>query len=215
MLQGYEQIERVEMWTEIGTVLIGNFNDQENKDLKNEQPIASFDLDGTIINCKGKNVFPKHEQDWKYTYLNVKTTLQAVCKTHQIVIFTNQNWGSKIEKIQLFKRRFEHVAKDLNIPITLFAALDNNKFRKPQTGMFELFLQQMHIDKKHSFYVGDAAGRKNDYNDTDRTFAINLNLTFHTPEEYFLHKPKELFKLKCDLLNVPTRLPDYQIIPLN
>lgn len=42
-----------------------------------------------------------------------------------------------------------------------------------------------------SFYVGDAAGRKNpkDHSDTDRKMAENAGLTFHTPEEYFLSQP--------------------------
>ena len=46
---------------------------------------------------------------------------------------------------------------------------------------------------KNSFYCGDAAGRKRvngkkDFACSDRLFAINLNLTFHTPEECFLNK---------------------------
>lgn len=46
-----------------------------------------------------------------------------------------------------------------------------------------------------SFYCGDAAGRpancepnkkKKDFSCSDRLFAMNLNLKFYTPEEYFL-----------------------------
>jgi bifunctional polynucleotide phosphatase/kinase len=52
------------------------------------------------------------------------------------------------------------------------------------------------VDKEKSFFVGDAAGRpacasrkKKDHSLADRLLAINLNLTFHTPEEHFLgHK---------------------------
>ena len=40
-------------------------------------------------------------------------------------------------------------------------------------------------DLKNSFYVGDAAGRDGDHNDTDRKFADNAGLTFFTPEQYF------------------------------
>ena len=37
--------------------------------------------------------------------------------------------------------------------------------------------------------VGDAAGRKapKDFSDSDRKFAQNIGVKFHTPEEYFLH----------------------------
>ena len=55
-----------------------------------------------------------------------------------------------------------------------------------------------------SFYCGDAAGRRKDWMDkkkkdfscSDRLFAMNLDLKFYTPEEYFLgHKPTKLFDL--------------------
>lgn len=48
---------------------------------------------------------------------------------------------------------------------------------------------------EQSFYCGDAAGRpvncepnkkKKDFAVSDRLFAMNLNLKFYTPEEYFL-----------------------------
>ena len=53
------------------------------------------------------------------------------------------------------------------------------------------------IDMKNSFFVGDAAGRKqlNDFADTDRKFAINVGCMFYTPEEYFLNINKEKFQL--------------------
>lgn len=56
----------------------------------------------------------------------------------------------------------------------------------------------MPINKEHSLFVGDAAGRpahkeskrKKDHSLADRLLAMNLGLTFHTPEEHFLgHKP--------------------------
>lgn len=51
------------------------------------------------------------------------------------------------------------------------------------------------MNLKESFFCGDAAGRpahceqnkkKKDFSASDRLFALNLNLTFYTPEEYFL-----------------------------
>jgi histidinol phosphatase-like enzyme len=37
-------------------------------------------------------------------------------------------------------------------------------------------------DKSTSYYVGDAAGRANDFASTDRKFALNVGVQFYTPE---------------------------------
>ena len=49
------------------------------------------------------------------------------------------------------------------------------------------------IEKKESFYCGDAAGRKkskarlrNDFSSSDYLFAYNIGIKFYTPETLFL-----------------------------
>ena len=71
-------------------------------------------------------------------------------------------------------------------------------FRKPRIGVWRLLTEQMNgdalVDMAASFYCGDAAGRdkdwqkgkKKDFSCSDRLLAVNLGLTFYTPEEYFL-----------------------------
>jgi bifunctional polynucleotide phosphatase/kinase len=39
---------------------------------------------------------------------------------------------------------------------------------------------------EHSFYVGDAAGRPGDHDDSDRGFAEALNLHFFTERDFFV-----------------------------
>ena len=80
-------------------------------------------------------------------------------------------------------------------------------FRKPRTGVWEFLTRNSNgnksIDIKQSFYCGDAAGRtkkvsdgKKDFSCSDRLFAMNLDLHFYTPEQFFLgRKSVEDFKL--------------------
>lgn len=96
-----------------------------------------------------------------------------------------------------FKNKFRQIATQLKVPLTLLAATNYDKFRKPDTGMMEYLLQELNggveMDKSKSFYVGDAAGRTanwkprmtKDFSDSDRKFAMNAGIAFHTPEAFF------------------------------
>ncbi len=88
------------------------------------------------------------------------------------------------------------------------------------------------VDRKKSFYVGDAAGReaserrKKDFSSSDRLFAENVGVKFFTPEEYFLKKapepyrnpdfiPSSVFDSSRRLLDPPSavlRSPDPEIV---
>lgn len=83
--------------------------------------------------------------------------------------------------------------------MTFIAATHGDQYRKPSLGMWDYFCKNLlgedikTVDKKKSFYCGDAAGRpktatrKKDFSDTDRKFAINIGIGFKTPDELFLN----------------------------
>jgi len=94
---------------------------------------------------------------------------------YTIVIVSNQNGislrppknGPKVMKetrYNQFKQKITAVFNALNLPITVYAATEKDRFRKPSIGMWEQFLTDQNlkyedIDIEHSLFVGDAGGR--------------------------------------------------------
>ncbi|CAH0551692.1 unnamed protein product [Brassicogethes aeneus] len=162
--------------------------------------IAGFDIDGTIIKTKSGARFPKDCDDWVFYFQDVQHKLKKLHEDkNKIVFFTNQaGIGKDSQKIKGFKRKIENIVNKLEIPIQVFIATGKTFYRKPLPGSWNVLCDvkndNIEIDKSKSFFVGDAAGRpKNwapkrnkDHSCADRLFAINLGLTFYTPEEYFL-----------------------------
>lgn len=164
--------------------------------------IAAYDLDGTLITTKSGRVFPSNMDDWQFAFGTVKSTLSTQhANNHKLVIFTNQS-GISIGKFSLkdFRKKIENVVGKIALPMQVFIATSNSRFRKPMTMMWRaLSLDNgINIDMSKSFFVGDAAGRpesrvpkrKKDHSAVDRLFAKNLQLQFFTPEEHFLKQPK-------------------------
>jgi bifunctional polynucleotide phosphatase/kinase len=141
---------------------------------------ACFDLDGTLIKTKSGNKFPKDENDWVFFNSTITTKLQNLYKDdYNIVIITNQS-GSSFN-IASFKVKIAAIQKALNIPIQVFISTEHDVYRKPCIGLVTEGL----IKCPNVFFVGDAAGRKKDFADTDYKFALNLGIPFYVPEDFF------------------------------
>ena len=163
--------------------------------------IAAFDLDNTIIKTKSGKVFPQNKDDWKLMNKYVKSTLYKYYNNcYKIVIFTNQ-LGIKKGKIKKedFIEKINNIHTELNIDFDIFISTEDNKFRKPMIGMWNLFneLYPVKIDLKKSFYCGDAAGRienwlpgkKKDFDEVDINFAYNIGINFEISENIFKFAP--------------------------
>jgi bifunctional polynucleotide phosphatase/kinase len=75
--------------------------------------------------------------------------------------------------LKTFKLKVASILDELDIPLSLYAATEKDKFRKPRIEMWEEMLDDydldVHgVDLKDSYLVGDAAGRKGDFSDSDR-----------------------------------------------
>uniref|UniRef100_A0A4W5M2X5 Polynucleotide kinase 3'-phosphatase n=1 Tax=Hucho hucho TaxID=62062 RepID=A0A4W5M2X5_9TELE len=163
--------------------------------------IAGFDIDGCIITTNSGKVFPTSPDDWRILFPEIQPKLASLLKKgYKVVFFTNQMGISRGKlKPEDFKSKVENILKTLQLPVQVFVASGPGIYRKPVMGMWEHLCEKgnggVAVDKSQSLYVGDAAGRpvnwapgkkKKDFSCSDRLFALNLGLQFHTPEEFFL-----------------------------
>ncbi|XP_018568301.1 uncharacterized protein F21D5.5 [Anoplophora glabripennis] len=187
---------------------VGKWEDIDRKELliytaancKGKAKIAAFDVDGTIIKTKSGARFPKDGDDWQLYIQDIPHHLKKLNDDEfKIVFFTNQSGiGKDSKKIKEFKRKIENIVSKISLPIQVFIATGKSAYRKPVPGMWNVLVDEKNdnicIDKKNSFYVGDAAGREKnwavkknkDHSIADRLFAINIGIKFYTPEEHFL-----------------------------
>ncbi|KAH9815865.1 polynucleotide kinase 3 phosphatase-domain-containing protein [Melampsora americana] len=161
--------------------------------------IAAFDIDSTLITTKSGNTFPRDSNDWKLWNTSIPKKLKQLHSNgFTILLISNQKTNPK--QSEAFEKKIPNLAKSLKVPFRIFAARKDDFFRKPRTGMWEEFIKNwngnLEPDLSHSYYVGDAAGRptrgtiKADFSDTDRKWALNIGISFFTPEEFFLNQSK-------------------------
>lgn len=170
-----------------------------SKNVLSSPKIAAYDMDGTLIKTMSGNVFPKTIDDWQLNFSSIPTKLKKLhANGFKIVVYTNQaGIESKKVTIEDVKKKIQLIQQRIEVPIQFFIATGSTIFRKPRTGMWRLLEERFNdgipIDKSASFYCGDAAGRpenkilkkKKDHSCADRLFALNLDLSFFTPEEHF------------------------------
>lgn len=174
--------------------------------------IISFDLDDTLIKTKSGVKFARTADDWKWwnevvpkklhTYIDQPSSL--------VVVFTNQGGVTNNEppakpsvSLEKLLGRLHLVVSALSpVPVMVYAATKKSSadtklnrgspsqlhalYRKPGAGMWTQLVSDLQgTDIASSVYVGDAAGRKKDFSDSDKVFAAGVGVDFLTPEEFF------------------------------
>ncbi|KAI3843296.1 hypothetical protein MKX03_025527 [Papaver bracteatum] len=167
---------------------------ERDEGLRDSGKIAAFDFDGCLANTNVKRI---GADAWSLMFQSIPEKLNSLYKDgYKLVIFTNESnierWKNKRQVAIDYKiGRLKNFIDRVKVPIQVFIAcgFDNSAkgkdlFRKPNTGMWRLMEQQFNsgipIDMDQSFYVGDAAGRKDDHSDADIKFAeVILDFLVH------------------------------------
>jgi bifunctional polynucleotide phosphatase/kinase len=181
---------------------------------ENRVKVAAFDIDGTLIRTKSGDKWPQGPEDWvwwkgKAVAQIPKALVQLYEDGYSIILISNQGRPASLKDaeakkkwINEWKKKIALMTVDVSgVPFQVLAPIAKDHYRKPNPGTWhaleKLFAESgTVIDSTLSFYVGDAAGRPGDHESTDRKFALNIGLTFYTPEEYFEKAQPRDFKLE-------------------
>ncbi|KII89032.1 hypothetical protein PLICRDRAFT_593985 [Plicaturopsis crispa FD-325 SS-3] len=153
--------------------------------------IAAFDLDGTVIKSRiGVKGVKYHPTEFHWFKPNVPAKLKQLhIAGFSLVLISNQ--ALKDARLKDWKSKIPLIAAALpDVPFRILAATAKDDFRKPSIGMWrelerEFTKDDVVIDKDASFFVGDAAGRRGDFSDSDLKWAQAAGVPFFTPEDYF------------------------------
>jgi len=155
---------------------------------KNGVKVIFADLDHTLITPKGKYVFPKTFDDWKWKNEAIVPKLKEMYTDmgYEIVIVSNQKKMTGEE----VKAKAKMIYDNLQIPFVLIAGHSNLYYRKPQLGLWEvlneyIFKGENNIDPS-SIFIGDS--------EADLYFARNTNIKFIHTDLFFLGTPNKEFE---------------------
>ena len=148
------------------------------------------DLDHTLITPKGKHVFPKTIDDWRWKDETIVPKLKKMYYDmgYEIVIVSNQKKMTRDEVIIKSKMIYD----DLEIPFVFISGHSDFYYRKPQLGLWEVLIEYIfkdinNIDFPSSIFIGDSIA--------DLYFSRNINIKFMHTELFFSGIPNKEFSM--------------------
>jgi len=146
------------------------------------------DLDHTLITPKGKHVFPKAIDDWKWKNEAIVPKLKEMYdKGYEIVIVSNQKKMTGEE----VKTKATMIYDDLQLPFVFISGHSDLYYRKPQLGLWEVLIEYIFKDANNidpsSVFLGDSVA--------DLYFARNTNIKFQHTDLFFLGTPNKEFAI--------------------
>ncbi|KAI9664569.1 MAG: hypothetical protein M1821_006015, partial [Bathelium mastoideum] len=167
--------------------------------------------------------FGKDATDWKWWHASVPGAIRKLSAEGYLVVVLSNQAGISLatqpkqaksdhKRLLDFKAKAMAVLNQLDLPVSIYAATEKDRYRKPRMGMWEELKAdhnleaQDSIDLSNSVFIGDAGGRTGssksnvgkDFSCSDRDFAANVGIVFKSPEEFFLGEDAKPFKRDFD-----------------
>ena len=156
-----------------------------NIDVSKVIKTACFDLDWTLVRPLNTK-FPRTYDDNVIMNNRIPVLKGYIKDGFHVIIFTNQKLTNK-ENLQFKISRMNDIFKKFKtegVDVLILMSIADDIYRKPNIGMWEEF-KKLCPNLQLAFYCGDAAGRKNDFSDSDIKFAENIKINFYLPETVF------------------------------
>lgn len=156
----------------------------------NEGYVMATDLWETLIRAKNGSGYSKEPDSWLWYSDQTPAFLNKMNSDSWAVVIFSNSFKVKADERILIKQRCIQMMSFLNFEPMFFISLTDDKYSKPNTGMFELFLETKIKVNPASFYMGDKnLETKKSSTSADIKFAQNVGLTFYTPEEILPPQP--------------------------
>ncbi|EXJ58858.1 hypothetical protein A1O7_06288 [Cladophialophora yegresii CBS 114405] len=171
--------EKIVWRTVENSLIIGRYDASNPSPQQRTLPvkIAAFDLDDTLIVPNQGKTWNRSATSWKWWDACVPGRLKSLHdEGYLVVILSNQSTISlkdnkkalqrDMASLTNFKSQLSTVLHQLDLPISVYAATGQDKYRKPRIGMWEAVVEDYDlqaegaVDMTESFYIGDAAGRE-------------------------------------------------------
>lgn len=159
------------------------------KRLFRRERVLFMDLDGTLIETKSGETFPKDITDWKFKY-GIIRAIKKYNPTH-LYIVSNQGGIEKgyftsldfANKMNFICDKLRELLPDTYVSYAFCPSNDKkDPFRKPNTGMLEFFyhdyISGRDFNKKRALMIGDASGLPGQFSDSDYMCAKNFGIKY-------------------------------------
>lgn len=119
-----------------------------NSAIKPTQKIAMFDMDGTLI----INRTCRRATDWEFVFPSIPEKLRELSSQGFRIVIASNQLGVSLNLVSEkdLQKKVEQFISVIGIEATVMLAIKNDKFRKPETGMWgflENFLNTTPIDR--------------------------------------------------------------------